>query len=171
GEPLLRKDLPELIAMLRTAGPELDIAMTTNGVLLPRHAEALAAAGLDRVSVSLDAIDESTFAAMTDSNATVTQVLDGIAAADEAGLGPVKINAVVVRGVNDDQVLEAAPSTADPDTWISAGIAEHIGHPGGDVKSAMLGALDIVRYVALRPGDAADEFPGQPDLLLGNNLL
>jgi len=108
GEPLLRKDLPELIAMLRATGPELDIAMTTNGVLLPRHADALAEAGLDRVSVSLDAVDEETFGAITDSNATVAQVLEGVAAAEEARLGPVKINAVIVRGVNEDQVLALA---------------------------------------------------------------
>jgi len=73
--------------------------------------------------------------------------------------------------INEDRVLEAAPATDDPDTWISAGIAEHLGHPGGDFPSAKLGTLDIARYVALRPGDAPDESPGQPDLLLGNNLL
>ena len=104
GEPLLRKDLPELISMLALHGVE--IAMTTNGVLLPRYAPALSAAGLDRVTVSLDALDEATFAAITDSGHTVAAVLAGIEAAESVGLGPIKINTVVKRGVNEDEVLD-----------------------------------------------------------------
>ena len=104
GEPLLRKNLPELISMLALHGVE--IAMTTNGVLLPRYAPALSAAGLDRVTVSLDALDEATFAAITDSGHTVAAVLAGIEAAESVGLGPIKINTVVKRGVNEDEVLD-----------------------------------------------------------------
>ena len=104
GEPLLRKDLPELISMLALHGVE--IAMTTNGVLLPRYAPALSAAGLDRVTVSLDALDESTFAAITDSGHTVAAVLAGIEAAESVGLGPIKINTVVKKGVNEDEILD-----------------------------------------------------------------
>ena len=89
GEPLLRKGLPELISLL--ALRDVEIAMTTNGVLLPRYAPALSAAGLDRVTVSLDALDEATFAAITDSGHTVAAVLAGIEAAESVGLGPIKI--------------------------------------------------------------------------------
>ena len=99
GEPLLRRDLHELISMLALHGVEL--AMTTNGVLLPRYAPALSAAGLDRVPVSLDALDEATFAAITDSGHTVAAVLAGIEAAESVGLGPIKVNTVVKRGANE----------------------------------------------------------------------
>ena len=104
GEPLLRKDLHELISML--ALRDVEIAMTTNGVLLPRYAPALSAAGLDRVTVSLDALDESTFAAITDSGHTVAAVLAGIEAAESVGLGPIKINTVVKKGANEDELLD-----------------------------------------------------------------
>lgn len=104
GEPLLRKGLPELISML--ALRKVEIAMTTNGVLLPRFAPALSAAGLDRVTVSLDALDEATFAAMTDSGHTVAAVLAGIEAAESVGLGPIKINTVVKKGANEDELID-----------------------------------------------------------------
>ena len=104
GEPLLRRNLHELVSMLSMRDAE--IAMTTNGVLLPRYAPALSAAGLDRVTVSLDAIDESTFAAITDSGHTVAAVLAGIEAAEPVGLGPVKINTVVKRNSNENEILD-----------------------------------------------------------------
>jgi len=104
GEPLLRKDLPNLISMLSLH--DVEIAMTTNGVLLPRYAPALSAAGLNRVTVSLDALDEATFAAITDSGHTVAAVLAGIEAAESVGLVPIKINAVVKRGVNEDEIMD-----------------------------------------------------------------
>ena len=104
GEPLLRKNLPDLISMLSMRGVE--IAMTTNGVLLPRYAPALSAASLDRVTVSLDAIDESTFAAITDSGHTVASVIAGIEAAESVGLGPIKINTVVKKNSNEDEILD-----------------------------------------------------------------
>ncbi len=104
GEPLLRKDLPELISMLALRNVEL--AMTTNGVLLPRYAPALSAAGLDRVTVSLDALDEATFASITDSGHTVAAVLAGVEAAESVGLGPIKINTVVKKGVNEEELLD-----------------------------------------------------------------
>lgn len=108
GEPLMRARLTDLIAMLAGIDGIEDLTMTTNGTLLPRHAADLAAAGLDRVSVSLDSLDDRTFRAMTDAGHGVAEVLDGIDAAAAAGLGPVKVNAVVIRGVNDDQVLDMA---------------------------------------------------------------
>ena len=105
GEPLLRRDLPELVRRLARIPGLDDLAMTTNGSLLARHAQALRDAGLRRVTVSLDAIDAATFRRMSGDRGEVAQVLAGIDAAVAAGLGPVKINCVVQRGINDDQVL------------------------------------------------------------------
>src|SRR5690606_38909938 len=103
GEPLLRRDLPDLVAMLRAVG-DLDLALTTNGVLLERSAPALAQAGLDRVTVSLDALDPEIFQRMSDTRVAVGAVLAGIEAARAAGLGPVKVNCVVQRGVNEQEI-------------------------------------------------------------------
>jgi cyclic pyranopterin phosphate synthase len=112
GEPLLRHGLHDLIARLRETaearGRELDIAMTTNGSLLPRWAQALADAGLRRVTVSLDSLDPDVFRRMSGERFDVGRVLDGIAAAEAAGLGPIKINCVVQRGVNDDGLVDLA---------------------------------------------------------------
>ena len=107
GEPLLRRDLARLIELLRRL-PDVDLALTTNGALLARQAEALAAAGLDRVTVSLDSLDDEIFRRMNDVDFPVDRVLDGIAAAAAAGLRPVKINCVVKRGVNEGSVAELA---------------------------------------------------------------
>jgi len=108
GEPLLRRDLPDLVARLTGVGGLEDLALTSNGVLLPRMADELAAAGLRRVTVSLDALDDETFRAVSDTTVPVRAVLDGIAAARAAGLDPVKVNAVLQRGVNDDQIERLA---------------------------------------------------------------
>jgi len=112
GEPLLRKDLERLVAQLsalRTPqGQPLGLAMTTNGTLLARKAASLKAAGLQRVTVSLDALDPARFRQLSDADVHVADVLAGIEAAQAAGLGPVKINMVVQRGVNDDQILPMA---------------------------------------------------------------
>ncbi len=116
GEPLLRKNLPDLISMLSMRNVE--IAMTTNGVLLPRYAPALSAAGLDRVTVSLDAVDESTFAAITDSGHTVASVIAGIEAAESVGLGPIKINTVVKKNSNEDEILDLVERFSNRDIAI-----------------------------------------------------
>jgi GTP 3',8-cyclase len=108
GEPLLRKDLEKLIGMLRSIDGVRDLTLTTNASLLARKARSLAAAGLDRVTVSLDSLDDPTFQRMNDVGFPVAAVLEGIEAAAEAGLGPIKVNAVVQRGVNDDSVIEMA---------------------------------------------------------------
>lgn len=105
GEPLLRKELPDLIARLRGIEGIEEIALTTNGLLLHRLAKPLRDAGLDRVTVSLDAIDDETFGRMSGRGVPVASVLRGIDAARAAGFGRVKVNAVVQRGVNDDNVL------------------------------------------------------------------
>jgi len=108
GEPLLRKDIDRLVGMLRQALPGVDLTLTTNGSALKTHARALAAAGLDRLTVSLDSLDEDTFRAMNDADFPVAKVLAAIDAAAEAGLAPIKVNMVVKRGVNDQQVVDMA---------------------------------------------------------------
>ncbi len=108
GEPLLRRDLPELINRLSQIDGVDDLTLTTNGFLLAEHAENLAGAGLDRVTVSLDSLDRETFQRMSGRNADLARVLAGIDAAAEAGLTPIKINCVVERGVNDAQVVDLA---------------------------------------------------------------
>jgi cyclic pyranopterin phosphate synthase len=109
GEPLLRRDLDQLIAMIaETPGIE-DIALTTNGSLLTRQRAAdLKAAGLKRISISLDSLDDAVFMKMNDVHFPVAKVLAAIEAAAEAGLSPVKVNTVVKKGVNDDGVLDLA---------------------------------------------------------------
>ena len=108
GEPLLRRGIERLVAMLRDALPQVDLTLTTNGSALKALAPALAAAGLDRITVSLDALDDATFAAMNDVDFPVAKVLEGIEAAAAAGLAPVKVNMVVKRGANDHQVADMA---------------------------------------------------------------
>ena len=112
GEPLLRKHIEVLVgqlASLRTpVGAPLDITLTTNGSLLARKAQALRDAGLQRVTVSLDALDDATFRRMNDVDFPVVDVLHGIDAALRAGLAPVKVNMVVKRGTNDDQIVPLA---------------------------------------------------------------
>ncbi len=113
GEPLLRRNIHQLISMLSLR--DVEVAMTTNGVLLPRYAPSLSAAGLDRITVSLDALDESTFATITDSGHTVAAVLAGIEAAESVGLGPIKINTVVKRDINEDEILQLVERFSDRD--------------------------------------------------------
>jgi GTP 3',8-cyclase len=108
GEPLLRRDLEVLVAMLAGVDGITDLALTTNGALLAGKAHRLRAAGLARVTVSLDSVDEAVFAAMNDVGVPLGRVLDGIAAAVDAGFRPVKLNTVVKRGVNDDGLVELA---------------------------------------------------------------
>src|SRR5271166_6142317 len=107
GEPLLRRRLERLVGMLAELG-ELDLTLTTNGALLAKNARALKAAGLSRVTVSLDALDDGVFRAMNDVDFPVAKVLEGIDAAAAAGLAPVKINMVVKRGVNEHEILPMA---------------------------------------------------------------
>jgi cyclic pyranopterin phosphate synthase len=108
GEPLLRRELDTLVAMLSEVEGITDLVLTTNGALLAGKASGLRAAGLARVTVSLDSLDEAVFAAMNDVGVPLGRVLDGIAAALDAGFRPVKLNTVVKRGVNDDGLVELA---------------------------------------------------------------
>ena len=112
GEPLLRKNLEVLIAQLAALktldGQDLDITLTTNGSLLARKAQALKSAGLKRVTVSLDGLDDEVFKQMNDVDFPVSDVLEGIQAAQAAGLGPIKVNMVVKRGTNEQEILPMA---------------------------------------------------------------
>jgi cyclic pyranopterin phosphate synthase len=107
GEPLLRRDCERLVSLL-AAIPGLEVTLTTNGTLLPQRAQALKNAGLRRVTVSLDALDDAIFGRMNDVGFPVARVLEGIEAAHAAGLAPIKINMVVQRGVNDSQIIPMA---------------------------------------------------------------
>jgi cyclic pyranopterin phosphate synthase len=112
GEPLVRRGLPDLVAMLATLraddGSPLDLTLTTNGSALRALAEPLAAAGLRRITVSLDSLDDEVFQRINGVDFPVSRVLDGIAAARSAGLGPIKVNMVVKRGVNEASILPMA---------------------------------------------------------------
>ncbi|HEV8420117.1 MAG TPA: GTP 3',8-cyclase MoaA [Actinomycetota bacterium] len=107
GEPTVRRELPKLVAMLRGAHPDLALSMTTNGYLLDKLAEPLADAGLDRVTVSCDSLMRHRFAEMTRRDA-LDQVFEGLAAAERAGLTPIKLNCVVIAGTNEDEVVDFA---------------------------------------------------------------
>jgi GTP 3',8-cyclase len=145
GEPLLRRDLEVLIARL-AAIDSLDLTLTTNGALLPQKAAALAAAGLRRVTVSLDSVDDATFRAMNDVDFPVERVLAGIEAAAAAGL-PVKVNAVVKRGVNDDQVLELAQTFRGSGHVVRFIEYMDVGHTNGWRLDDVVPATEIVAAI------------------------
>ena len=108
GEPLVRQDIEQLVPMLAGVEGVEDMALTTNAFFLPQKAQLLRDAGLQRVTVSLDSLDDAVFQRMNGSRSSVQKVLEGIAAADAVGLGPVKINTVVQRGVNDHMLVDLA---------------------------------------------------------------
>lgn len=108
GEPLVRKEVTSLISSLAHLQGISDLTMTTNGFLLAKNAIALKQAGLNRVSISLDSLDESVFGQMNGLGFSAGKVLEGIAAAEQAGLWPIKINAVIQRGINDHKVVDMA---------------------------------------------------------------
>src|SRR5690349_5142706 len=156
GEPLVRRDLPRLVALL--AGLDVEITLTTNGSLLAKQARALKQAGLDRVTVSLDSLDDATFRAMNDADFPVAKVIEAIEVAAAEGLGPVKINSVVKRGVNDRGVLGMA------ERWRGSGhivrFIEYmdVGSSNGWRMDDVVPSAEIVRWIgerwALVPADA-----------------
>jgi cyclic pyranopterin phosphate synthase len=115
GEPLVRAGLPDLVRMLASIGTINDISLTTNGTLLARYAAELKEAGLNRVNISLDSLKPERFKAITRSDTKLADVLEGIEAARGVGLVPVKLNMVVIAGLNDDEVLDFAARTIDQD--------------------------------------------------------
>ncbi len=155
GEPLLRRDVEHLIAML--AELDVEITLTTNASLLPRKAQALKDAGLTRITVSLDAMDDATFRSMNDVDFAVERVLEGIEAARTVGL-PVKVNCVVKRGVNENQIVPMAEyfrSTGDTLRFIEfMDVGATNGWRMDDVVSAaqIVSAVDTV--FPIEPADA-----------------
>jgi cyclic pyranopterin phosphate synthase len=141
GEPLVRRDLEHLIAQL--AELDVDLTLTTNGSLLPQKAQALADAGLRRITVSLDSLDDAIFRALNDVDFSVERVLDGIAAAAAAGL-PVKVNAVIKRGVNDDQVVPLAGFFRDRGHTLRFIEYMDVGHTNGWRLDDVVPAKEIV---------------------------
>jgi GTP 3',8-cyclase len=157
GEPLLRRDLDLLVAMLVDVPGVDDVTLTTNGSLLARHARRLAAAGLQRITVSLDSLDDATFMRLNDAAFPVRSVLDGIAAAVDAGLAPVKVNMVVRRGVNADSVLPMARWARAEGHILRFIEYMDVGHTNGwrmdDVVPAaeILAAIDAEMPIAAEP--------------------
>jgi len=156
GEPLVRRDLPNLVAML--AGiPELDLTLTTNGSLLARHAGALKAAGLRRVTVSLDSLDDQTFKKMNDVDFPVGKVLEGMDAAAQAGLGPIKVNMVVKRGLNETSILPMARFFRQKGYILRFIEYMDVGHSNGWRLDDVVPAAEIVRIISVEmPLEPAD---------------
>jgi len=156
GEPLVRRELHRLVAMLAEI-PGLDLTLTTNGSLLAKQAAALAGAGLKRVTVSLDSLDDATFRALNDADYPVARVIEGIEAAAAAGMAPIKINMVVKRGVNDGHVLAMA------ERWRGSGhivrFIEYmdVGSTNGWRMDDVVPSAEIVRDIGARyPLEAVD---------------
>ena len=145
GEPLVRRDVERLVEQL-AAIPGIELALTTNGTLLPQKAQALADAGLNRVTVSLDSADDAQFRALNDVDFPVDRVLEGIAAADAAGL-PVKVNAVVKRGVNDDGIVGLADRFRGTGHVLRFIEYMDVGHTNGWRLDDVVSAEEIVRRV------------------------
>jgi len=157
GEPLVRRNVEHLVALLNEI-PELELALTTNGSLLPQKAEALARAGLDRVTVSLDSVDDATFRALNDADFPVQRVLDGIDAAANAGLR-VKVNAVVKRGANDEGIVALAERFRGTGHVLRFIEYMDVGHTNGWRLDDVVSAEEIVRTIdaawPLEPLEAA----------------
>jgi cyclic pyranopterin phosphate synthase len=160
GEPLVRRDLAVLIGMLagirRVDDRPIDLTLTTNGSALRKLAGPLAEAGLGRVTVSLDSLDDAVFSAMNGVDFPVAKVLDGIAAAQEAGLGPVKVNMVVRRGVNEASVLPMARWARDAGVILRFIEYMDVGHTNGWRMVEVVPADELVAIVdAEMPLEAA----------------
>jgi cyclic pyranopterin phosphate synthase len=168
GEPLLRRDLPRLVEMLAAIEGLEDIALTTNGLLLAARARSLADAGLDRVTVSLDALEAETLRAMSDTPVGSERILAGIAAATEAGLTPVKVNMVVRRGLNDEEILAMAghfrhrPEILRLIEFMDVGstngwnLAEVV--PAREVLARIAARWPLERLAPSRPGEVASRY-------------
>ena len=168
GEPLLRRDLPDLIRMLSGIEGLKDITLTTNGSALAALARPLHEAGLNRLTVSLDALDDEIFRAMNDVDFPVARVLAGIDAAAEAGFGPVKINMVVKRGVNEHQILPMVRRFLSPHFVLRFIEFMDVGNTNGWRMDEVVSAAEIVSIIeqefplvataANYPGEVAKRF-------------
>ena len=172
GEPLLRKNIELLIAQLAalrtTDGKPLDLTLTTNGSLLARKAHALKAAGLQRVTVSLDGLDDTVFRSMNDVDFPVAEVLEGIEAAKQAGLGPVKVNMVVKRGTNDHEIIPMARHFKGSgvvlrfieymDVGATNGWRMNDVLPSAEVIARLQAELPLIALQATSPGETAQRW-------------
>jgi GTP 3',8-cyclase len=158
GEPLLRRNIAGLVAMLREALPGVDLTLTTNGSALKAHARELKSAGLDRVTVSLDSLDDATFRRMNDADFPVARVLEGIDAAAAAGLAPVKVNMVVKRGMNDHQVVDMARHFRGTGHIVRFIEFMDVGSTNGWRMDDVIASAEVVRRISQRfplvPADA-----------------
>ena len=171
GEPLMRKGLHELVAMLGQQLPGIDLTLTTNGALLGRQAAALRTAGLRRVTVSLDSLDDATFRKLIDADYPLASVLEGIEAAATAGLAPIKINMVVKRGANDHEVIamarywrERGIASGRPSLYVPRFIEYmDVGSTNGWRMDEVVPSAEIVRRIGevfpLEPAQA--NYPGE----------
>ncbi|MFD2255633.1 GTP 3',8-cyclase MoaA [Luteolibacter algae] len=158
GEPLLRRGVADLVAMIAAVDGVHDLAMTTNGVLLSHHAEELALAGMNRVTVSLDSLDPAIFARMNGTGAKVDRVIAGILAAKNFGL-PVKVNSVIQRGVNEDQILPLARWAREADVDLRFIEYMDVGETNGWDMSQVVPGAEILEILGtefeLQPRAAA----------------
>jgi cyclic pyranopterin phosphate synthase len=146
GEPLVRKDLPVLVSMLSQI-PGIDLTLTTNGALLARQAQALKDAGLKRVTVSLDSLDDEVFKAMNDVDFPVDKVLEGMDAAQLVGLEPIKVNMVVKRGVNESSILPMARFFREKGYILRFIEYMDVGHTNGWRMDDVVSAKEIVKTI------------------------
>ena len=166
GEPLIRREVERLVEMLASI-PGLDLTLTTNGALLAQKAQALRDAGLGRITVSLDSLDDEVFRAMNDVDFPVQTVLEGINTAAAAGL-PVKVNVVVKRGVNEDSVLPMARHFRDQGHVVRFIEYMDVGHtngwrlddvvPASDIVAAIDAELPLERLPPRYPGEVAERY-------------
>lgn len=163
GEPLVRKDLHQLVGMLSSISPDLDLTLTTNGSLLARQAQALKDAGLQRVSVSLDSLDDETFKAMNDVDFPVQKVIEGMDAAAAAGLGPIKVNMVVKRGLNESSILPMARFFREQGYILRFIEYMDVGHTNGWRMDDVVSAKEIVQLIGKEmPIEPAEpNYPGE----------
>jgi cyclic pyranopterin phosphate synthase len=146
GEPLVRRDLPLLVGMLAQI-PDLDLTLTTNGALLPKYARALKDAGLQRVTVSLDSLDDDTFKSMNDVDFPVARVLEGMEEAAKVGLGPIKVNMVVKRGLNDSSILPMARLFREKGYILRFIEYMDVGHTNGWRMDDVVPAAEIIKMI------------------------
>ncbi|HMJ81438.1 MAG TPA: GTP 3',8-cyclase MoaA [Candidatus Dormibacteraeota bacterium] len=168
GEPLVRRDLPALVALLAEIPGVEDLTLTTNGSLLARLAAPLAAAGLRRITVSLDSLDDATFRRMNDVDFPVIRVLEGIEAAEAVGLAPIKINMVVRRGLNEASVLPMARYFRERGFILRFIEYMDVGHTNGWRMEDVVPAAEIVATIDAEmplealppnyPGEVADRW-------------
>jgi cyclic pyranopterin phosphate synthase len=150
GEPLVRRNLEALVTMLAAIDGIEDLTLTTNASLLADHAQGLADAGLHRVTVSLDALDDPTFQAMNDVGFPVSRVLEGIDAADAAGLGPIKVNVVIRRGLNEHAILDLAEHFRRTGTTVRYIEYMDVGHSNGWRLDEVVPAAEVVAAIDAR---------------------